>query len=123
MKKTNDFIDFCLKNKASYVWSFVATPFPATPFWDIAKEKGYVSNNMDFDLLNLHSVKRPMLLDDDISTEEFNNVFSQGMKKLRKLKLKLVFDFVLKNPINTTLMVAKEPVYYFNRIYNKVFKQ
>ena len=28
MKETNKFIDFCIKNRASYIWSFVALHFP-----------------------------------------------------------------------------------------------
>jgi radical SAM superfamily enzyme YgiQ (UPF0313 family) len=123
MKKTNEFVDFCVKNGASYVWSFIATPFPATPFWDEAVKRGTVSNDMNFDLLNLHNVKRPLLLDKEISVEEFNKVFSEGQMKLRKLKFNLIKNFVLRNPIKIIRMIGKNPKYYSERIYLKVFKQ
>jgi radical SAM superfamily enzyme YgiQ (UPF0313 family) len=122
MKATNKFIDFCIKNKASYVWSFVTTPFPATPFWDIALERGKVSNDMNFDLLTHHSIDNPLLLDENVDKEEFKKVFLEGRKKLVKLKMRLIKDFVRKNLLSTISMFAKQPRYYSERVYTKVFK-
>ena len=123
MKKTNEFIDFCIKNGASNIWSFVATPFPATPFWQIALDRGTVSNKMDFSLLDHHISKRPLLLDSEISFKEFKKVFLNGRKKLRKLRIKLIKNFLLKNPVRTIELVFKEPKYYINRIMKQLFKQ
>lgn len=123
MKKTNDFIDFCIKNKATNIWSFVATPFPATPFWDIALQRGKVSNKMDFDILSHHNLSNPLLLDPEIPLDDFKEVFLDGKKKLRNLRMKLVINFLLKNPIKVVNMVAKEPKYYISRVIKQLFKQ
>jgi len=118
MKKTNDFIDFCLRHKASNIWSFVATPFPATPFC-----RKTVSNDMNFDLLDHHNQTKPLLLDPNIDLEEFQKVFLQGRKKLRKFKIRLIENFIFKNPIGAITMVAKEPQYYISRIFKQVLSQ
>lgn len=123
MEKTNDFIDFCSKNGANYLWSFVATPFPATPFWNVALERGTVSNDMDFNLLQHHGYNKPLLLDPDIDREEFQRVFFKGRKKLRTMKIRLIRDFVFKNPFKALLFVLKEPGYYMGRVYRQVVKQ
>ncbi|OGP79266.1 MAG: hypothetical protein A2V86_08530 [Deltaproteobacteria bacterium RBG_16_49_23] len=123
MKKTNDFIDFAIEHRAKYIWSFIATPFPATPFWKIALQRGKVKNKMDWNLLSIHNVENPLLLDEDIDRREFKKVFFEGRKKLRKMKIGLVKEFILKNPIDTLNLITKSPGYYFNRVIKKVFKQ
>ena len=123
MEKTNEFIDFSFKNGASYLWSFVATPFPATPFWKIALERGTVSNDMDYSLLQHHGIDKPLLLDSDIDREEFKKVFMKGRKKLRRFKLRLIRNFLLKNPLKLVFLVVKDPGHYFMRLYRQLFKQ
>jgi radical SAM superfamily enzyme YgiQ (UPF0313 family) len=123
MEKTNDFIDFCIKNNATNIWSFVATPFPATPFWEIALKRGKVSNKMNFDLLTHHNLSSPLLLNPEISPNDFQKVFLKGRKKLRGLRTKLILEFLLKNPFNLFKMVFKEPKYYLSRISKQLFKQ
>lgn len=123
MEKTNEFIDFCYRNGASYLWSFVATPFPATPFWKIAQERNKVSNDMDFRLLGHHAIDNPMLLDPEIDREEFKKVFLKGRRKLRKFKIKLIRDFVINNPWKAVTMIAKEPGHYLGRVWRQLFKQ
>jgi len=123
MKQTLEFIDFAVKNGARYIWSFVSTPFPGTPFWDIALKRGKVSANMDWNLLSHHNLDNPLLLAEDVNKEEFKYLFFLGRKKLRKLKLKLVKDFVKRHPIKTLGMLTKEPSYYIKRFVKQVYKQ
>lgn len=123
MKKTNDFIDFAIEHRAKYIWSFVATPFPATPFWEIALHRRKVNNKMDWNLLSHHNVENPLLLDEGIDREEFKRVFLEGRKKLRKMKIRLVKEFIFKNPIDTLNLLTRSPGYYFNRVIKKVYKQ
>ena len=123
LKKTNEFIDFAIEQGAKYIWSFVTTPFPATPFWDIALQRGKVGNNMDWNLLSLHNAENPLLLDDTIDKEEFLKVFFEGRKKLRKLKIKLIKQFFRQNPTVFLKMVLLEPRYYAIRAIKQLFKQ
>jgi len=123
MEKTLDFIDFATKNKADYIWSFISTPFPDTPFWDIALKKGKVSNNMNFSVLAHHNIDNPMLLDDNIDKKEFKKIFLRGRKKLRKLKIRLIKNFIFKNPGKALRLVSKEPKYYIARLFKQLYKQ
>jgi len=123
IKQTLEFIDFVVENKARYVWSFVATPFPATPFWNIALERGRVSNHMDWDILSHHNLDNPLLLDENIDREEFKKLFLQGRKKLRKLKFIIIKDFIKSHPFRAVKMLATEPAYYIGRFVKQVYKQ
>jgi hypothetical protein len=78
---------------------------------------------MDFSLLQHHSIDNPLLLDPEIDRTEFKKVFMKGRGRLRKFKIRLIRNFVLKNPLNTVLMVLKEPKHYFLRVYRQIFKQ
>ena len=42
MLQTVRFIDVCLIKGVQRIWTFVATPFPGTEFWEIFKRKGEV---------------------------------------------------------------------------------
>lgn len=123
MEKTNEFIDFAIQNGARYLWSFVATPFPDTPFWDVALQRGKVSNTMDWEKEDLHNVTDPLLLDDTVDRQQFAAVFLKGRRKLRKLKFKLIVNFLLKNPIAATRMVWREPGYYLPMLSKWLFRQ
>jgi len=123
MKKTNDFIDFASREGATYLWNFVATPFPATPFWNIALERGKVSDDMDFTKLGIHQLDNPLLLDEDIDKTEFKEVFIAAQKKLRKMKIRIITNLIFKHPFRTMGMVIKEPSYYIKRLINQVIKQ
>ena len=101
----------------------VSSDFPSTPFWDIALRRGKVSNNMDWNLLSHHNVDDPLLLDEHISREDFKKVFLKGKKKLRILKVRLIKNFILGNPLTAITMVAKEPVYYTARLIRQVLRQ
>ncbi len=123
MEETNKFLNFCLNNKVDNLWSLVATPFPATPFWEIALKKGTVSDNMDFRLLDHHYGGMPLLLDEGISTQEFRKVFLKGRKKLRKFKINLIKKFLFRNPSKAIILFLKEPRYYASRILKQIMKQ
>jgi len=122
MKKTNEFVDFALAHKAKHIWSFISTPFPATPFWQVALERKKVSNDMNWELLSHQNVDNPLLLDETIDKEEFKKVFLEGRKKLRKFKIRLVIDFVLHRPFAAIKKVLKEPE-NIHRVITQVFKQ
>jgi radical SAM superfamily enzyme YgiQ (UPF0313 family) len=123
MQKTNEFIDFALKHHAKHIWSFISTPFPATPFWDVALKRGKVKNDMDWNLLSHQNIDDPLLLDESIDKEEFKKVFLEGRKKLRRMNIGLIRDLVLNSPFGVIRLFVKDPVYYLSRISSQVFKQ
>ncbi|NCN39183.1 MAG: B12-binding domain-containing radical SAM protein [Candidatus Aenigmarchaeota archaeon] len=75
MKETLGLIKFMYDNGAYKLWHFVMTPFPGTLIWQIAKERGKVSDDMDWTLLRHENYKVPLLLDDTIPLEEFQKVY------------------------------------------------
>ncbi|MFQ5903448.1 MAG: hypothetical protein ACE5JO_07145, partial [Candidatus Binatia bacterium] len=99
MKETQRFIDFAIENKCNKIWAFVLTPLPKTPIWEIAKQRGKVSDNMDWDLLDWNSCENPMLLEPDIDLDEFKAIFKEATAKLDKAWMKdkwlrtLMLDF------------------------------
>lgn len=84
MNKTLQFIDFTLKNNCHKVWAFVMTPLPGTPLWDIAKQRGKVNDNMDWDMLDLNSCENPMFLEPDVDPKEFKKIFKEATAMLDK---------------------------------------
>lgn len=88
MKETINFIDFTIENKCSKVWAFIMTPFPATPMWEIAKKRGKVTDNMNWDLLDLENYNTPMLLDPDIDIGEFTSILKIAVATLDKAWMK-----------------------------------
>lgn len=123
MDMTNDFIDFAIRNGARNIWSFVAAPYPGTPFWDIAVQRGKVSNNMDWSRLGCHNPRDPLLLDESVDRNEFVRVFNKGRKKLRYLKIRLILDFLLKNPLLFLRMILHEPMHYISSALTWVMRQ
>jgi len=123
IRETNKFIDFLIENKADNVWSFISTPFPSTIFWEIAVKKGKVSEDMDWDMLSHQNIDNPLLLDEEVDKEEFKKEFLIGRKKLQKIKIMFVIDFLRRNPFNATKFFITNPRYYSSRIFNKIFKQ
>jgi anaerobic magnesium-protoporphyrin IX monomethyl ester cyclase len=84
MNKTLEFIDYTIKNKCHKIWAFVMTPLPGTPLWDQAKQQGKVSNDMDWEQLDLNSCDNPIMLEPDIILSDFQNIFNSATAKLDK---------------------------------------
>lgn len=120
MKETLSFMDWCKKHKADYIWTFVATPFPATIWWDEALKRGKVSNHMDWDKLSHHAVEDAMLI--DVDKDEFKEIFKISREKSRGFKYGLIFSFVKEHPLFSVSLLFKNPVFYAEKFIIKVFK-
>ncbi|MDP2750368.1 MAG: radical SAM protein [Nanoarchaeota archaeon] len=102
MKKSEEFIDFCIKERTKgYMAIFVLTPFPGTPIWEIAKKHGKVSDDMDWEQLRLQNWERPLLLDDDVSIEEFTKIFREMKKKIRYFHRQVWMNKFKRSPLRT----------------------
>ena len=82
MRQTLDLIDDMKEAGADLMWAFVTTPFPGTEIWEIAKNKGVVSDNMDWDVLNHSNVNNPLVLDPSVGKEEFGKIFEEAKQKI-----------------------------------------
>lgn len=81
MIETLKFMDFAIKMGCYKIGAFVLTPLPGTPMWDIAKARGLVNDNMDWDLLSFYNYKNGMLLDPKIERERFEALFKMVRNK------------------------------------------
>lgn len=103
MKKTLELIDFMGQNGADLIWTFVSKPLPGTEFWEIAKNRGKVSDDMDWNILEQTDDSNPLMLDDGISKNEFRNIVEDARSKafvyFRTGKFKYPLSFLIKHAI------------------------
>ena len=119
MKKTIDFLKFALKSGAERLWSFVLTPFPATIIWDIAKKRGKVSDDMDWEILSHQGIDNPLCLDDNVDKGEFKKIFLEGRTVINSFKWRKIFSFLKDNPFLTVYYFFKKPWSYFSYLFTK----
>jgi len=119
MRDTLEFLRFAMKNGAHRVWTFVLTPFPATKIWEIAKERGKVSEDMDWNILSLNDPERPLLLDETISIGDFKKIFMAGRRIVNRGKWNKVWDFVRSSPWETTRHFLKNPLGNLKLLFSK----
>lgn len=77
MRETVDFITWAAKEGAYRINSSMLVPFPGTEVWDIAIERGVISEPVDwgqFSLVNQDTC-RPFLLDPSIETKDYMRLF------------------------------------------------
>lgn len=83
MRQTLQLIDYCYQEGAAYIWFFVATPYPSTVWWEQAKELGTVSDDMDWDLLDLKKTDQPLLLNPSVPIKDFQQIIRLANRKTR----------------------------------------
>lgn len=54
----------------NFVDTFFLTPLPGTPVWEDAKQRGLVSDDMDFSRLNIFHAKDPIIMSERIDRDE-----------------------------------------------------
>ncbi|MCX6695316.1 MAG: radical SAM protein [Candidatus Altiarchaeota archaeon] len=114
MEETLKFIDFLHEAGAANVWNFVMTPFPGTQMWEIAKQRGKVSDDMDWNKLSHHNISGPLLLDDNIPISEFESIVKTANEKAFKLGKKekwreLIKLRITQNPLGVFRLALKNP--------------
>ncbi|HIH43705.1 MAG TPA: B12-binding domain-containing radical SAM protein [Candidatus Methanoperedenaceae archaeon] len=103
MKETLELIDFMGQNGADLIWTFVTKPLPGTEFWEIAKSRGKVSDDMDWTILEQTDDANPLMLDDSISKQEFRKIMEDARSRafvyFRTGKFKYPLSFLIKHAI------------------------
>jgi radical SAM superfamily enzyme YgiQ (UPF0313 family) len=91
---------------------YVLTPFPGTPIWEYAKERGMVSENMDWSSLNvefLENYENAIILSETLTKKELFNLILMFKTEQKKA---YVLD-MLKHPV-------KIPRQVFHFLKNKI---
>lgn len=100
MQETYDFIK---ANPLSLVNIYVLTPLPGTPVWHSAKERGLVSDDMDWDLLNISfelDWERVILVSETVDRRELHQMYL----KLKRLRLYKYAKAVAGHPFQMDLV-------------------
>jgi len=90
MMKTLEFIK---NNSIDTLELSITTPYPGTELWAYAKKRGFVSDAMDWSRLDaqpLNDLKDNILLDEEISREEFIKIYQLFRKELEKRNICLL---------------------------------
>jgi len=93
---------------------FVLTPLPGTSVWNHALEKGFVSNDMDWDKLRMEFGEVPekaIVLSETISRDRLYELF----KLIEKEKKKRDFIDYRRVVTRTILDVIKDPAFFFKK--------
>lgn len=124
MKDTLKLIDFMIDNNVDNVWSFVMTPFPGTEIWEIAKERGKVNDlNMDWNLLSHQNLNNPLLLDDNLSIDDFKKIFLQSRIKQQHFRWSKIKYDIIHHPSSIIKNVFKKPEILFGILFKRPIKE
>ena len=80
---------------------------------EIAEERGYVSDNMNWDLLRHNNLNVPTLLDDNINQDEFKKIFNLAGDRIYQLRASRkgwLIRKILKDPVRLVRVVKQEPM-------------
>lgn len=92
--------------------TFVLTPYPGTKVWEIAKERGKVTDDMDWNRLAQNSeynALNPMLLDQDIDRKQYKKYFKDRSKLMKSFKFSVVKTDLKRNPFWVLWKAIKKP--------------
>ncbi len=122
MQDTLDFLKQARRLGATSIWGFVMTPFPATQVWNVAKSRGKVCDNMNFDLLTHQSAENPMLLEPAISLAQFSAVMKKANRQMFCYGFNLIFSLFTRHPFATIRLSASALLnkYFPDKPHNQV---
>lgn len=110
-----DTLSFIKNSKLDFFDVYVLLPLPGTPIWEYALQRGLVSNDMDWDKLNinfLNNYKNYIILSEKLGREELNRLYRLFLKERKKKRFKLLVKYVFRRP--------KEIIFF---IKNKIKKK
>lgn len=110
---------FIKKVRLNLIDIYVLTPYPGTPVWDYAKSRGFVSEQMDWEKLNVNfgpNSKKVVVLSEVLSRGEIERLY----KKIRRLCLLKSIIGITRHPYfkyipKVTAQLVRE---YFHRCIN-----
>lgn len=108
-------LQFIKDNDLDFVDTYILTPFPGTPVWEYAKEKGLVSDDMDWSKLDVafgSNYKKAITVSETLSREELYTLFSEFERHRRYVIIKKAFTHPFAKDIpKFALRKSKEFLY------------
>ncbi|MDD5417133.1 MAG: radical SAM protein, partial [Candidatus Aenigmarchaeota archaeon] len=121
MHKTLDFIK---SNKIDTVTLCVVTPYPGTEIWEEAKQRGLVSDNMDWNLLDLTPEKGNFVyLNKTMPKEEFLQIYDDFKRQIEVNQYAV--SFKMKDVLSPFVMkyAVTHPREAWRYLYNSVLRK
>jgi radical SAM superfamily enzyme YgiQ (UPF0313 family) len=86
-------LEFIKNNPIDTIDLCLLTPFPGSKLWDYAKEKGLVSDNMNFSILNIGPInlKNIIYMNETMSKEEFEKIYNMIKQEVDNLNFTIKF--------------------------------
>ena len=97
----NDTLNFINRSKLSRSYLYLLTPYPGTPVWEYAVEKGFVSSDMNWDLLDINEnteFEKRIILSENFSPEMLRKLFNKFQSISRKKYFQRMIVQGLKRP-------------------------
>ncbi len=96
-----DTLNFITKAPLSNCWLYLLTPYPGTPLWDLALKRKLVSNEMDWDLLDIdqnEDFSKRIILSEEMTPEEIKERFRRFNSLRKKRYLLSALEQGLRRP-------------------------
>lgn len=103
LEQMNDTYEFIRDNPISLVNLYVLTPMPGTPVWHDAAQRGLVSDDMDWNQLNISfeiGWRDVILVSETVSREDLHKMY----QKIRRLRLIKFAKAVAGDPLRMDLL-------------------
>ena len=103
-KEVMDTYKLAATSGVNHFEAYVLTPLPGTPIWDLAKKKGFVSDDANFDWSKLDimfgdNFKDAIVLSDVLTREKLHEIFMRFKKLQAKLRMKNAILHPIKNDV------------------------
>lgn len=112
MEDTLQFARWARTNGADRVCMTVMTPYPGTPMWEIARQRGVVPEDSEFKKLNNREkdwLMHSLLLDKSIDLDDFEKFCRRLMRELSWFKWHRIRRLMRKNPLQATRLIIRTP--------------
>ncbi|MFA5050713.1 MAG: radical SAM protein [Patescibacteria group bacterium] len=110
-----DTLNFIKKSRLDFFDVYVLLPLPGTPIWEYALQRQLVSDDMDWNKLNIDFVnnyKNYLILSEKLDREELKYLYDLFLKERKKRRFKLLTKYIFRRP--------KEIIFF---IKNKIKKR
>ena len=116
-----DTFRFIRKSRIDFFTPLMLTPLPGTPVWERAKERGLVSDHMDWNILREEFneiADRHIILSEILSREELYCLY----KKFKREQKRKLFLLVIKHPLAATqsiIRLIKQQLHYIKLLFSR----
>lgn len=119
MMETINFIKWCKKYKVRRICVGTLVPFPGTPVWDIAKDKGLVHENMDFTYFKtvINAVTEPLVAE-DIIKPKYKEIRLRAIKAAHSYKWNKAWSLFKDSPSKTIRYAFEAPFWIVRRLFD-----